>query len=87
MFVMLVKYFVIIKRVFKKNHMKNQIILLMMMMMIMIMMKMMVMMLFIDTETILVSSLMSNWRYTIQNTQNQSGTSFHKICKEYKQII
>ena len=75
MFVVLVTYFVIITRVLRNNHMKNQIILLMVMIMMIMLM---------DMETILMSSLMSNWKCKIQN---QNGTSFHHIYRESKQII
>ena len=60
MLVMLVTYLVFIKIVLKRNHMKNQMILLIMMMMIM---------LFMEMEKISMSSLMSNWRCKIYNTQ------------------
>ena len=79
MFVMLVTYFVIIKRVLRKNHMKNKMILLMMMIVVMIML--------IYMKKILVSSLMSNWRCKRHCTQTQNGMSFHHIHKEYKHMI
>ena len=82
MLVMLVTYFVIITRFLRKNNMNNQMTLLMMRLM---MMRMMI--LLMDMETILVSSLMSNWRCKIHNTKNQSDTYFHHICKESKQMI
>ena len=71
MYVVLVTYFVIITRVLRNNHMKNQIILLMIMMMMVI--------LLMDMETIPVLSLMLNWRCKIHNTQKKSDTFFHCI--------
>ena len=60
MFAMLVTYFVIIKRVLRNNHIKNQTILLMMIMMTM--MIMMIIMLLLDMEITSMSPPMSNWR-------------------------
>ena len=52
--------------------MKNQMIELMMMMMIELSM---------DMEITRMSSQMSIWRCKIHNTQRQSGTDFHHICR------
>ena len=80
---MLVTYLVIITRVLINNHMKNQMILLMMMMILLPLM----MMPLTETEMILISSLMLNWRSKIHSTQKESGTTFNHICKESKQMI
>ena len=55
MFVMLVNFFLIITRVLGKNQIKNNMILLIMMMKMMV-----IMMLFMEMETILMSSLILN---------------------------
>ena len=56
-------------------------------MMMTMMIMMMMMMLLMDMETIRISTYMLNWKCKIHNTQNQSGTSFKHIRKEFKLTI
>ena len=86
MFVMLVTYFIVITKVLRNNHIKNQILLFIMIIMMIIMIIMIIMMIMMmmmidrygnDPDVITDVKL----EVKIHNTQNQSCTSFHHIYK------
>ena len=73
MFVMIATHFIIITRVLRNNHMKNRIILLMMMMMMM--------MLLMEKKTILMTSLIPNWRWKYTIHQSKAARTLIKFTK------